>query len=516
MGVFPDSLDPQYGYTTQAADADYLVYTPLLTFAHESGVAGTRVIPGLATGLPVVTDGGETYTLYLRRGLRFSDGTLAKASDFTFAIERALRLSWGGDPFYTENIVGASAYQSGKAHMISGITSDDATGKIVIRLVRPYGAFEDVLALPSSAPVPSTTPMKVLSTDPPPGIGSYEIIKVDPNVGFVLQRNPLFPSFHIPGIPTGSVDTVRVTVQSNGLTEAEDVLDNVTDVFDWGDTIPSSLLARIKTEAKGRYREETSASTDFFFLNTQSAPFDNVSAREAVNLAINRVSLAKLASGQLTPACFFLPSVIPGHASGPCPEGSPTATGSPADIDRAKVLVSKAGLDDVAVTVWTSSSSPEQGFGTYLVSVLDQIGFRASLRVLAGSVYFETTGNAATDPQIGYGTWIEDFPNPSDFYLLLDARDIQRVNNENLSKVDDRHIQQIIERLDTVPASKLSTVASQWSALERYVAGKYYMAVFGHGISPFFVSSRIDTATTVFNPLFGDDWSTFQLKPSRG
>ena len=48
MGTAPDSLDPQSGYTTQAAEADWLAYTGLLTYAHANGQGGTQVIPGLA------------------------------------------------------------------------------------------------------------------------------------------------------------------------------------------------------------------------------------------------------------------------------------------------------------------------------------------------------------------------------------------------------------------------------------------------------------------------------------
>src|ERR1700736_2725192 len=47
MGVPPDSLDPGFGYTTQAAESSWLVYTGLVTYAHESGAPGGHVIAGL-------------------------------------------------------------------------------------------------------------------------------------------------------------------------------------------------------------------------------------------------------------------------------------------------------------------------------------------------------------------------------------------------------------------------------------------------------------------------------------
>ncbi len=70
----PNSLDPQEGYTTSAGEADWIVYTPLLTYAHKSGLAGTTIIPGLATSLPQISADGRTYNLTLRKGLKYSNG----------------------------------------------------------------------------------------------------------------------------------------------------------------------------------------------------------------------------------------------------------------------------------------------------------------------------------------------------------------------------------------------------------------------------------------------------------
>src|SRR4051794_26321106 len=108
MGTAPDSLDPGKGYTTQAAEPDWLAYTGLVTYAHASGQAGGQVIPGLATGLPKISDGGKTYTFTLRKGLVFSDGKPVKASDFTYTVERALKIPWGGSgQFLGGTIAGA-------------------------------------------------------------------------------------------------------------------------------------------------------------------------------------------------------------------------------------------------------------------------------------------------------------------------------------------------------------------------------------------------------------------------
>jgi peptide/nickel transport system substrate-binding protein len=173
FGTAPDSLDPGMGYTTQALEPDNAAYTPMLTYAHEAGTAGGKLIPGLATALPTISADGKTYTMYMRQGLLFSNGQPVKASDFTYAVERALKIPWGGSSFITSNVVGAEAYAKGSAKTISGITADDATGKITIRLSSPYGAFDNVLAFVAFAPVPAGTPFKNMPTSPPPGVGPY-------------------------------------------------------------------------------------------------------------------------------------------------------------------------------------------------------------------------------------------------------------------------------------------------------------------------------------------------------
>jgi peptide/nickel transport system substrate-binding protein len=199
MGTAPDYLDPQEGYTTQAAEPDWITYTPLLTYRHAAGKAGTELIPGLAQDLPKVSKDGRTYTLTLRKGLFFSNGRPVRASDFTATIERAIRLNWGGKSFFTNYIAGASAFDRGDSNTISGIETDNATGKITIHLTTAYGAFDNVLAFPAAGLVPSGTPAKNLSNDPPPGVGPYMITDVSPNRAFTLVKNPRFASLRIPG-----------------------------------------------------------------------------------------------------------------------------------------------------------------------------------------------------------------------------------------------------------------------------------------------------------------------------
>jgi peptide/nickel transport system substrate-binding protein len=509
MGTAPDFLDPQEGYTTQAAEADWISYTPLLTYKHASGQDGTKLIPGLAQNLPEVSKDGKTYTLTLRKGLVFSNGRAVKASDFTSTIERAIKINWGGKSFFTNYIVGASAFDSGKSSTISGIQTDDASGKITIHLTTPYGAFANVLAFPSAGLVPSGTADKNLSSDPPPGVGPYMIKDVSPNRSFTMVKNPRFAGLGIPDIPKGHLDTIKVTITSNTQSEAEQVLQDQADVFDPGDTLPASLLPQIESKASGRFSRETIPSTFYFFMNTRMAPFNNPLARQAVNYALDRRAMVRLASGFLKPECYFLPDGIAGHPTGNCPYGS--KDGAP-DLAKAKELVKKAGLDGTPVTVWGETRAPRKAYVEYYTSVLNQIGFKATPKIISDSVYFPTIGNANTGAQTGFADWLQDFPNPSDFYLLMNGKSIQPVNNQNFSNVNDPHIQSELAKLDAVPATKLDSVSGEWRSLDQYVAKKAYVAVYGSEELPNFMSTRVDFGSATFHPLYLTDWTSLQLK----
>lgn len=506
-GTAPDYLDPSESYTTQGWEAMWVSYLGLYTYAHKNGAAGGVVIPALATAAPVVSNGGKTYTMTLRKGLVYSNGKPVKASDFTYAIERALKLNWGGDSFYTGNIVGALAYSKGTSKTISGITANDATGKITIQLLAPYGAFANVLAFPTAGLLPAGTPMKSLTNAPPPGVGPYMITNVVPNKSWTGAINPYYAKEAIPGIPQAHV-TIHAEVQSNTATETENVLSNTADLFDTGDQVIPSLLPQIKSQAASRYSLQPAVQNFYFFLNVKEKPFNSQLVREAVAMAIDRRALSALDGGNLIPACYFLPIGMPGHPSKPCPWGDPNTT----NVAKAKQLIAKSGDKGASITVWSEERTPRDKFCAYYASVLQSLGFKVTIKSISDTQYFPTIGTLRLHPQTGFADWSQDFPNPGDFYLLLDGRAIQATNNQNFGEVNDPKIQNAITKLDAIPASQLSQHVGEWQALDYYTAQQGYELVFGYQTWPKFTSSRIDYGAAMIQLNYGWDWTSIKVK----
>ncbi len=514
MGSAPQSLDPQMDYTTQGAEINWIAYTGLTTYAHADGVAGTAVIPGLCTALPVVSDNGLTYTCTLRHGLEFSNGKPVVASDFTYAMERAIKMPWGGSgSFITPVIVGGTAYSTGKAKTISGVTTNNTTGVITMHLTHAYGPWDNVLAFPALGFVyPPAAPFKNEPNNPPPGVGPYYVTNIVPNASFTAVPNPKWASYNIPGIPAGKV-TVNVKVnQTNTAASAEAVLNNTADFFDWADTIPGSLIPQIKSQAASRYRlVDLGGSTYYIFMNQTEKPFSSQLAREAVVTALNEQGFVRIGSGTLVPACWFLPPAVPGHppSTAKCPYSNAQFTG---DIAKAKQLVQQSGMAGQSVTVWSQGRPPRQQWMTYYTQILNEIGFKATQKVIADAQYWTTIGDLKLHPQTGFADWNMDFPNPVDFYLLVTKQGILPQNNENFGEVQDSHIDSTVTKLQPTPTSQLSTVASQWQTLDEYLAQKADVAVFGYQTFPFFASDRVNYAGLIFQPEYGWDWTSFALK----
>src|SRR5437764_6099880 len=371
---------------------------------------------------------------------------------------------------------GSSSSSSPSSSGSAGTSGGGKSGKITFELNAPYGAFDNVLAFPSMGLVPSGTPFKNQPNNPPPGVGPYMLTNIVPNQSFSLVKNPHWASMNIPNIPAGNVN-VNVKISSNVDSNALSVLNNSADVFDWADTIPGSLLPQIQSKAQGRFVKKVMNSTYYIFLNVKTKPFSSLAARQAVIVGLDRNAMNRLGSGTLIPACYFLPPGMVDHPTAPCPYGDPASGGN---IAKAKALVKQSGMAGTPVTVWSETRSPRQQWMTYYTSFLNQIGFKATQKVIADANYFSTIGNLKLNPQTGFADWNQDFPNPIDFYLLIQGSAILPTNNENFGQVNDPKINSESNKLGQVPTSQLTSISSQWQSLDQYVAQKAYVAVFGY------------------------------------
>jgi peptide/nickel transport system substrate-binding protein len=505
----PDALDPALSYTLSGWEPMWLVYTPPLTYKRAEGEEGAQLIPGVARALPQVSPDGRTYELTLRDGLRYSDGTPARASDFEHTIKRVLNLESGGSAFFL-GIEGAQEYvDGGKAEAdIAGIETDDRTGAITIRLTEPDGTFSNVLAMNFAGLVPSETPFENLTGNPPPGIGPYKLTESRPNRRFVLERNDRFA---IPGIPTGNLERITTVITPSRTRQAQDVIAGELDYMH--DPPPPDLKPEVEAEFSDRYEEHPRNTTYYVFMNVRTPPFDEEEVRAAVSYAIDKPALARLFAGELAPGCSLLPPGVPGYDRSldveDCPWGDPT---EPPDLDRARQLISDAGAEGAKVTVWGESQDPHDNAAEAYADMLNEIGLDATPKIIDTAVYYQTIGSAKTRAQTGLTGWLQDFPHPRNFLFLVDGASIQPTNSVNPGNVDDPAITAGIAELSKEP-ELTGDVAARWGDLNRRTIERAWIAPYGHVEGATFMSERMDFENcSLFHPVYNNDYSSFCLK----
>lgn len=331
------TLDPADAYDQASNVAIYNLGDRLYRYQANS----TAIEPSLATALPQISDDGLTYTIPIRQGVRFHDGTDFNAEAMAFSLRR-----------FIEN--------KGRAAFLLAdlVASIEATGdyELTIKLAYPFAAFTDLLTYPGLCAV-SPAAYEIAEGDFEPntfvGTGPYRLadygsdnIKLDAfedywgtppqNDGIVLQR---FSS------PANLYNAFR----SKGIDIAYQALDP--------DQIRSLMELADQPAGGWQVFSSESPSISYLVINAQQPPFDRVEVRQALAAAIDRDLInERVFYGQAQPLYSLIPPSFPVSNS-----VFADRYGKTPDLDRAKALLIAAGFsveNPLTLEIWYGSNSP--------------------------------------------------------------------------------------------------------------------------------------------------------------
>ncbi|MFB0845552.1 peptide ABC transporter substrate-binding protein [Paenibacillus oleatilyticus] len=254
--------------------------------------------PGLAAKLPDISPDGLVYTITLRDGLTWADGSPLKASDFVWAYQRTLdpatkakyatMLSWikGGVAL---NKAKPEEVEAKKAEL--GVKAkDDKT--LEITLERPVAFFTDQLAMPLFFPqkpdfVKAQGDKNGADADKIIGAGPFKMEKWDHEQQIVLVKNDKYWD-------AANVKLNKVTV--NVVKDANTALNMYeTDQVD---------LTELRGEQAKAYqgKPDLTLKKEFvtgylMFHNSKFPAFANVKIRQALGMAIDRKAYNEVVNG---------------------------------------------------------------------------------------------------------------------------------------------------------------------------------------------------------------------------
>jgi peptide/nickel transport system substrate-binding protein len=467
------SPDPQVNYTLQEWQLLIMTHDGLVAFKRVSGAEGTKLVPDLAESIPKPTNGGKTWKFTLRSGIKFSNGKTVTVNDVKSTFERLFKIGNSPNAGSWYNVIagGDACVKTPKTCDLSkGVIANGNT--VTFHLTKGDPEFLDKLAMPFAFILPASTPTKNVDI-PPPGTGPYKWVQYAPNKQIRLVRNPFFKVWSKDAQPAGNPDEI---VQKFGLSLEAEVTQVENGQADWMfDTVPSDRLSEVGTKYANQVHINPLTQTEYFAFNTRIPPFNNLKARQAVNYATDRKALVKIYGGPklATPTCQVLPPNFPGYKAY-CPytinPGSGKWTGP--DMTKAKQLIAQSGTAGARVKVNTQSTDPYRAWGLYFVSLLNKLGYKATLQPLSPDIQYPYVQNSKNNVQFAWSDWYQDYPAASDFLnILLGCGSFHPNSNSspNIAEFCNRGIQAKMDHALKTGITDQATADDEWAQVDKEV-----------------------------------------------
>jgi peptide/nickel transport system substrate-binding protein len=508
------TIDPQINYTSQFWQVFFVTYDGLVGFAKSGGETSNDVVADLAVAVPKPEDGGKTYVFKLRPGIAFSNGQAVTPGDVVASFQRLFKVANPNAGTWYNVLVGADACLKTPASctLDGGVTADDKAGTVTFHLTQPDAEFLYKLAVPFGAVLPAGTPAQDLGTKPAPGTGPYMIASYDPNRQMRLVRNPHFKQWSEDAQPAGYADEIDYDY---GLDDEAAVTAVENGQADWMfDQPPADRLGEIGSRYAGQVHISPLFAFYFVAMNVNMAPFDNEKVRQAVNLAVDRKAAVNLFGGPRLAAasCQILPPGFPGYQPY-CPfTKDPGTAWTAPDMAKAKQLMQDSGVKPgQQVTLIVNDRAADRSIGTYLQSVLRELGFDAAVKAISPNIQFTYIQNTNNKVQISLTDWFQDYPAPSDFlYVLFSCANFHPGSDAsiNISGFCDKGIDaQMREALGTAVTDQ-AAANTMWAKIDQEVTDHAPVASLFTPKHVDFIAKRVGgyTYSDQFHMIFSKVW----------
>ncbi|MCX4716150.1 ABC transporter substrate-binding protein [Streptomyces virginiae] len=452
----PDSFDPGNTYYGFVFNFSRLYARPLTTFAPAPGAEGNKVVPDLAEGLGVPTDGGATWTYKLRKGVKYSDGSLVTSKDVKYAVERsnfARDVHSNGPNYLAQYLKNNETPYEGpyKDKSDTGLqsieTPDDQT--IVFKLKQPFAEFDYLLANPQSAPVPKAKDNGADYVKNIVSSGSYMFESYEHDKQAVLVRNPNWDASTDP-LRKQLPEKIVVKLKVNQETIDSNLKAGNTHIDIVGNGVAQQTQTELLTSKDPNTDNAEGGRLVYMAMNTKVAPFDNVECRKAVQYAIDKVSVQTAFGGPIRGAIAstVLPTDIPGHVDFNTYK-TPEDKG---DEAKAKAALTACGQPNGFETTITARNdrAGEVDMATAIQASLKKIGITVKIQQFPAGKYFSDYAGVpkfTEDNKIGLMMmqWGADWPSGFGFLQQVVHGDaISKTGNTNLSQLNDPEINKML------------------------------------------------------------------------
>src|SRR5580693_9473821 len=374
-----DTLDPAQNSVNESIWLDQNLYSRLL----QPNATGTGLLPDLATSWTIAKN-GLTYTFHLRPGVEFSNGMPVTANDVVYSIQRSRAFKGGWGFLLTP---------------VKTITAPDAH-TVVITLSQPHAPLLADLAMYAYSVVPEklVKAQGAAFFTHPVGSGPFMVTSYNPDSEVDLARNP-----HFYGIKP-KISKVKILIIPNDNTRVLELESKKVDVIE---NPPGNLVSEIDKTPGLNVQLFPSTRVDFIQLDEHYAPFKKVAVRQALNYAINRNAIVKLAyQGHAVPGASFMPYRMEFYNTAIKPY--------PYNPAKAKQLLAQAGYPHGFTTflITVSGDVAGQAEAVVIKSELAAVGINVNIQSYELLTAYDKEDNGHSE--MGERYWTNDIIDPDE------------------------------------------------------------------------------------------------------
>jgi ABC-type transport system substrate-binding protein len=358
-GADPDNLDPANAESNPSEAVNRMMYENIAKFDEK-----LKIVPGLATKWQQSKD-GMAWTFYLRKGVKFHDGT-------PFNAEAA--------KVFFERMIGPE--KPSRAGLFVPFVStvdilDEYTVKVNMKT--PYAFFLNNLAHSASGII-SPTALKTYGKDisrRAVGTGPFKFVEWVHGDHLTMVRNDEYwggkPRLDKIIVKTVKEDSARVMMLQSG--DANLIV-----------RIPSEDIPRLEKDANLRLDSTETLRVLFLGINCYKKPYNDVRVRQALAYAIDKESIVKnIYQGKALVASNMITPLTTGYIP---------IKGYSYDPERAKKLLAEAGFPDgLKAKLWSPQGRYPKDFemAQAVQQQLKKAGIDCSLDTMEWAAYLAAT-----------------------------------------------------------------------------------------------------------------------------
>lgn len=417
--IEPQYLDPHRSSFAQDISVERMLFRGLFQLDKDA-----KPTPAMAAELPTQQNGGisadgKTWTIKLKPGLKFSDGSPLTAKDFEYSFLRSMSPELAGDYSYIlTSLTNGTKYNESKAtgaelEQIRASVGVKATDDTTLRLTfdQPDPTFLIKLSLWSGFPVKKDSVDKdgeKAFTDGGKLIGNgpymlkewkaKEQITLVPNPNWALTPKPVLKE-------------IRLRIIDDAERAYDAYRNNELDMLT---QVPFSKLDAIKADSqiKTQYIQQKLPSTRGLHMNYKVKPLENVKVRQALAKSIDRESLVQTVfQGAQIPTTQWVPAGIGGIPQ-------TTYDEQKFDVAAAKQLLADAGFPNgqnfPKLTLLLRDDKANRDLGEFLkTDYKKNLNIDIDLEIVDGKT--RSSRFNKNDFELFWGGWIQDFPDPENW-----------------------------------------------------------------------------------------------------